>query len=74
MTAGILADTRTEHLQNTSLQSYLWTNQQYTVPNDGQLVNNELEMVWKEAVMASFMTLHRHLPVSSEEAHQNPQL
>jgi hypothetical protein len=44
------------------------------VSNAGQLVNNELETVRKEAAMISFMILQRHLPVSSEETHENAQL
>jgi hypothetical protein len=68
--------TRTQHLQNTSLQLPLnqpvQCCQQYTVSNDEQLVNNELERKWKGAVMASFTILHRHLPVWSEETRENP--
>jgi hypothetical protein len=35
------------------------------------MVNNELEMIWKEAVSASFKVLFRHFPEGTEEGHEN---
>jgi hypothetical protein len=36
-------------------------------------VNNELERMWKEAVMAKFKVLSQHLPGRTEENHKKPQ-
>jgi hypothetical protein len=36
-------------------------------------VNNELERMWKEAVMVYFEALSRHLPGGTEENHENDQ-
>jgi hypothetical protein len=36
-------------------------------------VNDELERMWKEAVVALFKVLSRHLPGGSEENHEKPQ-
>jgi hypothetical protein len=36
-------------------------------------VNDELEGMWKEAVMASFKVLFCHLPGRTEENHEKPQ-
>jgi hypothetical protein len=35
------------------------------------LVNNELERMWKKAVMASFKVLSWYLPGRTEENHQS---
>jgi hypothetical protein len=34
-------------------------------------MNDELEMIWKEAIVAIFKVLSRHSPVSTEEKHEN---
>jgi hypothetical protein len=34
------------------------------------LMNNELERIWKESVVASFKVLSRRLPGGSEENHE----
>jgi hypothetical protein len=37
------------------------------------IMNNNLERIWKEAVLAQFKVLSRHLPGSTEENHKEPQ-
>jgi hypothetical protein len=37
-------------------------------------MDDELERVWKETVMAYFMVLSRHLLGEAEESHENRQL
>jgi hypothetical protein len=39
----------------------------------GWLMSNELERVWKEAVMARFKILSQHLPGETEENQEKPQ-
>jgi hypothetical protein len=34
-------------------------------------MNNELEKIWIEVVVAYFKDLSRHLPVGNEEKHEN---
>jgi hypothetical protein len=34
-------------------------------------VNNELERIWKEAVLVSFKVKSQHLPGGAEENHKN---
>jgi hypothetical protein len=36
-------------------------------------MNNELERMWKEKVMACFEILSWHLPGGTEETHEKPQ-
>jgi hypothetical protein len=36
-------------------------------------MNNELETMWKEAVMAAFKVISWHLPRGTEENHEKPQ-
>jgi hypothetical protein len=38
----------------------------------GWCVIDELERMWKEAVVASFKVLSRHLPAETEDNHENP--
>jgi hypothetical protein len=33
-------------------------------------MNNELQRIWKEAVVAQFKVLPRHLPAGTEENHE----
>jgi hypothetical protein len=35
-----------------------------------RLINNELERMWKEAIVAKFKVLSRHLPGGTEENHK----
>jgi hypothetical protein len=35
-------------------------------------MNDELEMIWKEAVVACLKLLSRHSPEQSKETHENP--
>jgi hypothetical protein len=43
------------------------------VPNDWKLVNNEVEVIGKEAVVASIVALGRHLPGGTERKQRKPQ-
>jgi hypothetical protein len=36
-------------------------------------VSNELERMWKEAVLAEFKAIFRYLPGGTEENHEKPQ-
>jgi hypothetical protein len=36
-------------------------------------VNNELEIIWKEAIVAQFEAISQHLPEENEENHKKPQ-
>jgi hypothetical protein len=36
-------------------------------------MNNELERIWKEAVIACFKVLSMHLPGGTERKHKKPQ-
>jgi hypothetical protein len=45
----------------------------YIASNERMIVNNELERMWKEAVVAKFMVLSRHLPGGTKENHEKPQ-
>jgi hypothetical protein len=36
------------------------------------IMNNNLEMLWKEAVMAYFKILYSHMPPATKENHENP--
>jgi hypothetical protein len=38
---------------------------------EGQLMNNELERMWQEAVIAHFKVLSQNLPQETEENHKN---
>jgi hypothetical protein len=35
-------------------------------------MNNELERIWKEAVVASYKVLSQHLPGGTEKIHETP--
>jgi hypothetical protein len=39
----------------------------------GWYVTDELEGIWKEAMVASFIILSWHSPGGTEENHENPQ-
>jgi hypothetical protein len=39
--------------------------------NERMIVNDELEKIWKEAVMTKFKVLSWYLPGGSEENHKN---
>jgi hypothetical protein len=43
----------------------------YIALNDRMIMNIDLERMWKEAVVAWFEVLCRHLPGGTEENHQN---
>jgi hypothetical protein len=43
----------------------------YIVSNERMIVNNELERMWKEAAVALFKELSRHLTGRTEETHEN---
>jgi hypothetical protein len=36
-------------------------------------MNNELEIMWKEAIVADFNVLSRHFAEGTEKNHENPQ-
>jgi hypothetical protein len=50
-----------------SLSNIAVSNSDYAVLNDWMTVNNELEMMWKEAVVAQFEVLHWQLPGQTQE-------
>jgi hypothetical protein len=54
-----------------SLFSCVFSVSGYVVSNKRMIVNNELERMWKEAVMASFKVLSKHLPGGPEEKHEH---
>jgi hypothetical protein len=45
----------------------------YIVLNGRTTMNNELERMWKEAVMAQFEVLSQYLPADTEETIEEPQ-
>jgi hypothetical protein len=46
---------------------------QIIVSNSWMILNNELENMWEEAVVAKFTALFRHLPGRIQENHEEPQ-
>jgi hypothetical protein len=44
----------------------------YIVLDESMPVSDELERMWKEAVMAYFKVLSRHFPGGTEENHEKP--
>jgi hypothetical protein len=44
---------------------------EYMASNERLIVNNELEMMWKEAVVAFFKLLSWNLPGGTEVNHEN---
>jgi hypothetical protein len=45
----------------------------YIASNKRMIVNNELERMWKETVVAQFKVLSRHLPGGTEGNHEKTQ-
>jgi hypothetical protein len=50
----------------------LISNSNHKVSNNCMIINNNLEMVWKEAVMAYIITLYSHVPALIKRNHDNP--
>jgi hypothetical protein len=62
----------TEYLFIYSLFNDAFIISDYIASNERMIVNNELESMWKEAVMAQFKVLSRHLPGGTDEIHEKP--
>lgn len=50
----------------------LISNSNHKVSNNCMTMNNNLEMLWKEAVMAYFKTIYRHVPAAIKGNYENP--
>jgi hypothetical protein len=56
-----------------SLFNDTFSKSDYIASNERMIVNNELERKWKEAVVAQFKVLSRHLPGGTKENHEKSQ-
>jgi hypothetical protein len=52
---------------------FLFKDSCFTHVKQERLINNELQTVWKEAILTEYKMLLHHLPGGTEEKHEKPQ-